>query len=107
MKVSQFIELKRRQISFYVTAFTHQTLPYSELHLFLWDTLEEWQQVKVTQNEPYSKYERVFWHLMHLLSYWSEKQLLKDQYLRDELTLCVEFLDGEGCFPVDCVGIRP
>jgi hypothetical protein len=105
--VKQFIEQKKKQLSYYVREFANRRLPYSELDLFLWDTLEEWTQVTVKTNEPYSAVERVFWHLFHLLNYWSERHLLRDFYLKEELEICVEYLEGDGCIPIDCVGIRP
>ncbi|AWB68027.1 hypothetical protein C2869_17055 [Saccharobesus litoralis] len=107
MIVNQFIELKKKQLSYYVREFCEKNLPYNELNLFLWDTLEEWTQVTIRKDEPYSQVERVFWHLIHLLSYWPEQQLLQDDYLVEEMQLCVEYLEGQGCVPFDCVGIRP
>ncbi len=107
MQVQQFIDHKKRQLGFYVKAFSCRELPYSELNLFIWDTLEEWSHVCVVKNEPYSEQERVFWHMVHLLSYWPEARLLKDDYLQTELSVCVAFLNGCGNFPIDCIGIRP
>ncbi|WP_111976481.1 hypothetical protein [Algibacillus agarilyticus] len=109
MIVKEFIELKKKQVSFYVKEFNAKRIPYSELNLFLWDTLEEWTQVNLAQDEPYTETERVFWHLIHLLSYWSEDKLLSDQYLKDEMLLCIEYFEfeGEGYFPFECIGIRP
>ena len=107
VKVQHFINNKASQLTFFVRAFWEQRIPYSELDLYFWDTLEEWAQVKNHPDEPYSQKERVFWHLLHQLHYWPEQKLLKDPYLVSELTTCIEYLEGEGQYPLDCVGIRP
>jgi hypothetical protein len=105
--VTEFIDLKRRQLAYYVRAFWSRRINYSELELYFWDTLEEWSIVKLRPNEPYTEKERVFWHLLHQLHYWPEHTLLHDQCLRGELMNCVECLEGTAAFPLDCVGVRP
>lgn len=107
VKVQGFINSKARQLTFYVRGFWQQTIPYSEVDLYFWDTLEEWNQVERNPDEPYSQKERVFWHLLHQMHYWPEQKLLQDPYLRDELNTCIDYLEGEGEYPLDCVGIRP
>ncbi len=102
-----FIESKARQLCFYLRAFWQGELPHSELELFFWDTMEEWGQVRNATKSPYSQRERVFWHLLHQIHYWPEEQLERDLYLKQELDNCVNFLDGKGFCPFDCVGIRP
>ncbi len=105
--VPQFIEAKIQQLSYYLRSYWHGTLPYSELDLYFWDTLEEWTQVKGSAKEPYSQKERVFWHVMHQVHFWSDSKLRRDPYLKSELETCLAYLDGEGFCPLDCVGIRP
>lgn len=105
--VTDFINLKKSQLAYYVRAFWGRRIHYSELELYFWDTLEEWSIVKLTLDEPYSEKERVFWHLLHQIHYWPEHKLLHDQFLRGELLNCVECLEDKGNCPLDCVGIRP
>ncbi|WP_016954805.1 hypothetical protein [Catenovulum agarivorans] len=107
VKVDQFIELKSKQLVFYVRAFLARQVDYAELDLFIWDTLEEWAQVTVEQNETYSEKERVFWHLIHQISFWPKDTLLTDTLLIDELSICADFINGQGGFPMDCIGVRP
>lgn len=107
MDVQTFINAKASQLPFFVRAFWDERIPYAEIDLYFWDTLEEWTQVNPRENEPYSQKERVFWHLLHQLHFWSEQKLMKDPFLRGELTTCLEYLEGEGQYPLDCVGIRP
>lgn len=107
MKVRDFVEVKGKQLTYYVRAFIAQQLEYSELDLFIWDTLEEWTLVTIDSNEPYSEQERVFWHLLHLINYFPESTLQRDTCLQEELKTCMEFLDGQGALPMDCIGIRP
>lgn len=107
MKVQRFINCKSKQLTYFVRAFWDNRIPYSEVDLYFWDTLEEWSQVSTKDKEPYSQKERVFWHLLHQLHYWSEQKLLQDPYLRGELNTCLEYLEGDGQYPLDCIGIRP
>lgn len=107
MTIKHFIDLKAKQLAYFVRGFWSEKIPYAEVDLYFWDTLEEWAQIKSDDSEPYSQKERVFWHLLHQLHYWSEQKLLQDPYLRSELTTCLEYLEGEGQYPLDCIGIRP
>jgi len=107
VRVNQFIELKSRQLAYYVRGFLTRSIEYTELDMFIWDTFEEWAQVTVSKTDPYSAKERVFWHLIHQLSFWPQDTLLTDSLLNDELNICTDYIDGEGSFPMDCVGIRP
>jgi hypothetical protein len=102
-----FVDNKARQLAFYTKAYFSHQIPYSEVDLYLWDTLEEWAHVSIKKEEPYTTKERVFWHLLHQISFWSENMLENDKYLRGELTNCSNYLEGAGRFPIDCVGIRP
>lgn len=102
-----FVDSKACQLAFYIKAYLSHRIPYNEIDLYLWDTLEEWAQVSINKEEPYTTKERVFWHLMHQISFWSEAMLEHDNYIRGELTNCANFLEGVGRFPNDCIGIRP
>lgn len=107
MTVESFINSKAPQLAYYVRAFWNQRIPYSEVDLYFWDTMEEWSQVETTSHEPSSQRERVFWHLLHQLHFWSESKLLSDEYLRSELLTCIEYLEGAQQIPFDCIGVRP
>ncbi|GAA6182844.1 MULTISPECIES: hypothetical protein [Alteromonadaceae] len=107
MNIENFINNKAGQLAFFVRGYWSYKIPYIELDLYFWDTLEEWAHVKKRVDEPYSQKERVFWHLLHQLNYWPEQKLLHDQYLRSELETCLNYLEGEGQYPLDCIGIRP
>jgi hypothetical protein len=107
VNVQNFVDNKAKQLCFYLRAFWQGELPIEEIELFFWDSMEEWGQVECTLTQPYTQKERVFWHLLHQVHYWNEDKLTKDQFLVDELTNCVNFLEGLGHCPLDCVGIRP
>ena len=107
MTVSSFIKVKARQLVYYLRSFWRGDLPYREVNLFFWDTLEEWIQVSGRDKFPLTSEEQVFWHLMHQIQYWPQDRLLTDSVLRDELCLCVNYLEKGGFYPFDCVGIRP
>lgn len=107
MTVHSFINRKASQLVYFVRAFWEGRIPYREVDLYFWDTMEEWSQVKDTLTQPCSQKERVFWHLLHQVHFWSEQKLLEDPYLRSELVTCLEYLEGEGQYPLDCVGVRP
>ena len=103
----QFIDLKSQQLIFYISRYLRGRLPHSELHVFVWDTLEEWGQLRIQSNQPYSHRERVFWHLIHQLEFWPASVLKHDKYLRRNIQDCLCYLKGYGKAPADCVGIRP
>ena len=104
---NNFIELKSQQLIFYISRYFRGRLTHSELHLFIWDTLEEWAQVNVTPQQPYSAKERVFWHLIHQLEFWPDNTLKQDKRLRRNIQDCLCYLKGYGIAPPDCVGVRP
>ena len=105
--LTPFIEIKSQQLIYYVSRYFRGRLPYCELHLFIWDTLEEWGQHKPIYPEECSSQERVFWHLLHQLEYWPEQNLQHDQHLRKNIQHCLCYLKGYGIAPANCVGIRP
>ncbi|MDF2179002.1 hypothetical protein P2G88_12145 [Aliiglaciecola sp. CAU 1673] len=107
MTVQSFINRKAKQLAFFVRAFWEQKIPYREMDLYFWDTMEEWNQLAARHDEPFSQKERVFWHLLHQVHFWPESHLREDPYLRTELTTCLEYLEGDGQYPLDCVGVRP
>jgi hypothetical protein len=102
-----FIEQKSQQLIYYVSRFLRGQIPHQELHLFIWDTLEEWAQLQVNYHTPANFQEQVFWHVLYQLEYWSEQELQHDKVLRKQLHNCLGYLRGKVCLPLDCVGIRP
>ena len=103
----QFINEKIEQLVYYLKAAIKHKVHYTELDTFIWDTLEEWATLNITDETPSNARERVFWHLIHELSLHSARNLDADLYLRSEVTTCIEFLDGHGSYPIDCIGWRP
>lgn len=105
--LNPFIEKKSQQLINYVSGYFYGRIPYSELHIFIWDTLEEWAHYKQHYPLECSGQEQVFWHLLHQLEYWPEPYLLHDQQLRTNIQDCLSYLKGYGLAPANCVGIRP
>lgn len=102
-----FIEQKSQQLVYFVSRFFRGQIPHRELHLFVWDTLEEWAQLNINQQQPATFREQVFWHVLYQLEYWSEQELEQDKILRKQLQNCLGYLQGKVCPPLDCVGVRP
>lgn len=110
MRVSQFINDKANQLAYFVRAYWQGRLPYPEMDLYLWDTLEEWGQLPVDGKAPYTKRERVFWHLLHQVHCVSEDELRQDPQLKQELLCYVKYLEGQDepeCTLNRVIGIRP
>lgn len=107
--VSHFVQNKSKQLAYYVRHFLQLKMPYSELDLFFWDTMEEWAHVEKGKHLPYEKTEQVFWHVLHQIHYWPALTLIEDPYLRGELETCLDCLESGGNYPLplDCIGIRP
>lgn len=107
--VQKFINAKASQLAFFIRAFMNRRIPYSEVDLYFWDTMEDWSQVKTGKHLPCGQREIVFWHLLHQIHYWPEQTLLNDLYLRGELDACLDYLESESPYPLplDCIGIRP
>jgi len=105
--VQHFIDRKARQLAYYMRSYWQNELPYAELECFLWDTFEEWSQVKNQKTQPYSHKERIFWHVLHQTHYWEEPRLRYDECIKTQLSMCISFLEGQGLCPLDVVGIRP
>tara|TARA_B100002003_G_scaffold237335_1_gene254305 strand:+ start:261 stop:620 length:360 start_codon:yes stop_codon:yes gene_type:complete len=107
VKVNAFIDEKAQQLCYYLRGFWGNQIVYAELELFFWDILEEWSQVDYDLGQPYSDKERAFWHMLHQMHFWDAERLMFDDELVDELQRCATFLEGQGTYPSDCVGIRP
>ncbi len=106
MTPNQFIDNKAPQLAHYGKAMLSGKLDFNEIHLYLWDTLEEWQQVNA-QGDAQSDMERVFWHLLHTIDSWPGYMIRGNQALRKQFDQCCDYLYLGGTPPIGCIGIRP
>lgn len=102
----RFINQKASQLVFYTSHFLAGHLAHHELHLFIWDTLEEWATLAETQPPP-DEQEQVFWFLLFQLEYWPAEQLRSNRQIKAKLHRCLRFLSGSGHYPAGCLGVRP
>lgn len=107
MIIEQFINNKIIQMSSYINAVILAKLHYTELDLFVQDTMEEWTTFQVTEESPSNTKERVFWHVMHELSLHGAQSLNSNLFLKSEISTCLDFFNGIGSYPIDCIGWRP
>ncbi|SIQ79613.1 hypothetical protein SAMN05421840_104158 [Shewanella morhuae] len=106
MRTTAFIDNKAPQLACYGKAFLSGELDFHEVQLYLWDTLEEWQQLNST-GEAQSEIEKVFWHLLHSFNQWPDYAIRGNQYLRKQVNDCCDYLSLGGKMPQGCIGIRP
>lgn len=107
MNTEVFIEQKAKPLVFYVNQLLAQTVPFSEVKLFVWDILEEWNKLDRDDSQP-SDYERVFWHLLYLIQCWPEDKQSNDQTIALSLNQCCDFLTYQSNdVPINCIGVRP
>jgi len=107
MIIEQFINERVVQMTAYVSAVINQTIHYTELDKFIVDTMEEWASLHVTDETPSNAQERVFWHLMHEVSLHGAQALHQNLFFKSEMNTCLEFFNGIGSYPIDCIGWRP
>jgi hypothetical protein len=107
MIIERFITEKIKQISTYISAVSDQTLHYTELDKFIVDTMEEWASLNVIDITPSSAQERVFWHLIHEVSLHGGLALQQNLFFKSEMNTCIDFFNGIGSYPIDCIGWRP
>lgn len=107
MVVEQFINDKILQTAAYVKAVIDQTIHYTELDNFILDTMSEWTLLNVQDETPSTAKERVFWHLIHEVSLHGAQALNNDLFFKSEMNTCLDFFNGVGSYPIDCVGWRP
>ena len=107
MIIERFINEKIKQISSYIIAVSEQTLHYTELDQFIIDTMEEWASLNITDGTPGTAQERVFWHLIHEVSLHGGQALLQNLFFKSEMNTCLDFFNGIGSYPIDCIGWRP
>jgi hypothetical protein len=107
MIIEQFIDHKTLQIQAYVSAVIEHKLHYTELDTFILDTMSEWTLLRVVDETPHSAKERVFWHLMHEISLHGAQALHQSLFFKSEMNTCLDFFNGSGSYPIDCIGWRP
>lgn len=104
--LNNFIEQKAQATCFYIDGMLQRSIPFEEVSIFIWDTLEEWFHIKSDQH-PISEQEQVLWHLFHLLERWPEAALRGNHFLRKQLGDGVNFLKAKGPMLLDVSGVRP
>ncbi len=107
MIIEQFINDKVAQMAAYVSAVINETIHYTELDKFILDTMSEWTLLDVIDETPGSAHELVFWHLMHEVSLHGAQALTHDLFFKSEMNTCLDFFNGIGSYPIDCIGWRP
>ena len=107
MVIEPFINNKIVQMCAYVSAVINDKLHYTELDQFIVETMEEWASLNVTDETPHNAQERVFWHLIHEVSLHGGQALQQNLFFKSEMTTCLDFLNGIGSYPIDCIGWRP
>jgi hypothetical protein len=107
MIIEQFINERILQIAAYVSAVIDESIHYTELDKFILDTMEEWASLQITDETPRNAQERVFWHLIHEVSLHGAQALHKNLFFKSEMNTCLDFFNGTGSYPIDCIGWRP
>ncbi len=107
MIIEQFIDDKILQMNTYVKAVIEDKLHYTELDRFIIDTMAEWTLLSIEDETPSNAEERVFWHLMHEVSLHGAQALSQDLFFKSEINTCLDFFNGTGSYPIDCIGWRP
>jgi hypothetical protein len=107
MMIELFISKKIKQMSAYINAVSDKTLHYNELDKFIVDTMEEWSSLNVIDETPSTAQERVFWHLIHEVSLNGGQALQQNLLFKSEMNTCIDFFNGIGSYPIDCIGWRP
>ena len=107
MIIEQFINNKITQTVAYISAVINNTLHHTELDIFIHETMEEWASLRVTDMTPASAQERVFWHLVYEISLHGAQNLHNNLYFKSEMCTCLDFFNGKGSYPIDCIGWRP
>ena len=101
-----FINAKAGQLSYYADALIMGHIPDGEVDLYCWDTLEEWSQVR-TKSTSISQLEKVFWYLLHQITFWDSQEIQACPKLKSEVDSCIDYLRGDGHYPKFCAGVRP
>lgn len=107
MGINEFINDRISQLAVYMHAVLANKLHYTELDKFIADTMEDWTLCKITDEMPKNAKERVFWYVIHELQLYGAQALKNNLFFSAEMNTCLDFLDGVGCYPIDCIGWRP
>lgn len=107
MAIEQFINDKSIQTATYISAVINKTLHYTELDYFIVDTMSEWTLLAVSDDTPNSAQERVFWYLIYEVSLHGAQALNYDLRFKNEINRCLDFFNGIGSYPINCIGWRP
>lgn len=107
MIIEPFINEKIIQTVAYIKAVIDTSIHYTELDKFIVDTMEEWTLLSVKDETPNTARERVFWHVIHELSLHGAQSLSTDLFFKSEINTCLDFFQGKGSYPIDCIGWRP
>ncbi|ARD21402.1 MULTISPECIES: hypothetical protein [Shewanella] len=110
MTPNDFIETKAPQLAYYGKAFLNNQLEHSEIKLYMWDVLEEWQSIADSPTfEPQTPTdtEKVFWHLLHCFDQWPAIVIRGNQFLRQQVDDCCDYINIGGTMPSGCIGLRP
>jgi hypothetical protein len=107
MIIEQFINDKVEQMVAYISAVVNEHIHYTELDNFILDTMSEWTLLEVTDETPRNAQERVFWHLVHEMNLHGARTLNFDLFFKSETNTCLDFFNGVGSYPIDCIGWRP
>lgn len=107
MLEGNFITIKSELLIRHIHQFMNNKLSYHILTDYIWEILQDWQQLNVVDSKITSPKEQIFWYLVFELQVQDEVSLLHDQALNYKLTHCILFLQGQLDMPDDCIGIRP
>lgn len=106
VNATHFINVKADQLSYYADALLMGQIPDGEVDLYCWDTLEEWSQVRAS-DASITPLERVFWYLLHQITFWNSSEIKECPKLKSEVDSCIDFIRGDGHYPAFCAGVRP
>ncbi len=110
MTPNDFIETKAPQLAYFGKAFLDNQLEHNEIKLYMWDVLEEWQAISLDQTPEAATptdTEKVFWHLLHCFDQWPDMVIRGNQYLRQQVHDCCDYINIGGKIPDGCIGVRP
>ncbi|MGB0833958.1 MAG: hypothetical protein ACPGR2_05535 [Psychrobium sp.] len=103
-----FIKQKAQQLVYVVNQLMKQAIPFSEVHIIVWDILEEWNRLDKEDSDELSDFERVFWHLFYTIQFETECDLANNKHLRLAIDKCCKYLQQPDLpAPAGCVGVRP
>lgn len=106
-KIELFINEKIEQIKCYFNAVKEQKITSTELDYFVDNTMAEWTLLNVTDEQPDSLKEKVFWHVIFEFNLNNTHKIFTDNELLNDLQACFAYLSGLGNMPKHCVGWRP